>query len=239
MKAALIGYGKMGQAIAHILEERGHHIVLRASDEQYDDELLRQADVALEFTQPDAAVGNLKQCFAVGVPVVTGTTGWQDQYEEVAALCRKAGGGLLYASNFSLGVNLFFALNKHLAQLMEPYPEYRAQLEEIHHTEKKDQPSGTAITLAQDILTQQKRYRHWQLGSNITAEHTLGVTAQRISDVPGTHSVQYHSKQDTLEIKHTAHSRQGFAKGAALAAEFMAGKQGLYTMQDVLKLPNL
>lgn len=241
MQAAILGYGKMGQAIAEILEERGHQIILKATHADYSLEALQKADVAIEFSQPDAAVTNLQNCFSANTPVICGTTGWLHHYEQVAAQCKMQGGGLLYASNFSLGVNLFFALNKKLAQLMQPFEQYQPAITETHHTQKKDAPSGTAISLAQHIIEKLEQYDSWHLAeaNKEQPERTLPITAVREPGVPGTHHIQYQSEIDQISIQHQAYSRKGFALGAALAAEFMQGKQGVYTMQDVLKIKDL
>lgn len=224
----------MGKAIEAIAKERGHS-VLQAIDEnahQYD---ISEADVCIDFSIPTAAVDNLKHCFDSQVPVVCGTTGWLDQMEKVQKYCEERNGGFIYASNFSLGVNLFFELNAKLAKLMSPFEAYDVKMEEIHHTKKLDAPSGTAITLAQGVLKNHSRYKQWKLEEEASSQD-LAVTAKRLPDVPGTHSVTYFSEIDEIEIKHTAHSRKGFALGAVLAAEWLAGKQGIFTMKDVLGL---
>ncbi len=234
MKIALIGYGRMGKEIEPILEERGHTLVGPLTRERFSEELLKKADVAIEFTVPAAAYQNLKGCIEAGVPVVSGTTGWLDRYSDVAQLAEQKQVGFLYASNFSLGVNLFFELNKKLATLMDPYPEYKVEVEEIHHTKKLDAPSGTAITLAGQVIEQLDRKKKWALGAD--AEDTLNITARREPNVPGTHRIRYHSSIDDIEISHTAHKRRGFALGAVIAAEYIAGKSGVFTMKDVLNL---
>lgn len=234
MKVALIGYGKMGQAIEALLKERGHKITAIFGPKGINENELALADVAIEFSHPEAAFANIKTCFKQKVPVVIGTTGWLDKYEEAVQLCQQQKGALLYASNFSLGVNLFFALNKRLAQLMEPY-HYNIALSETHHTQKKDAPSGTAITLAEQIIAENAQVNGYTLMPN-KAENKIPITAIREADVPGTHSITYTSEIDQIEIIHTAKSRQGFALGAVLAAEFLKTKTGVFSMLDVLKI---
>lgn len=235
MKAALIGYGKMGQAIEKILEERGHEVVARFDREGIDARELRQADVAIEFTRPEAAVSNLSKCFEAGVPVVSGTTGWLAQYDEVCELCQARNGGLLYASNFSLGVNILFALNEKLGQIMNAYPDYEVSIQEIHHTQKLDAPSGTAITLAEQVIEALDRKEGWSLDEMPDSKQIM-IKALREDNIPGTHTVKYDSEIDAIELTHTAHSRKGFALGAVLAAEFLCGRQGIFSMKDVLKI---
>ena len=233
MKIALLGYGRMGQAIEKIALERGHEIVLKVdkNTEIYD---VSSADVAIDFSIPSAAVSNLTNCFNAGVPVVSGTTGWLESYDEMCNLCTKKEGSFIYASNFSLGVNLFFELNKKVAQLMEPMLDnYGITTEEIHHTKKLDAPSGTAITLAEGIIENTK-FEGWRLYEG--DPNNLAITAKRVGDVPGTHSITYHSEVDEIEIKHTAYNRQGFALGAVVASEWLANKKGIYGMKDVLGL---
>ena len=233
MKIALLGYGRMGKAIEKIAENRGHQIVARW-DENSQNDTLAEADVAINFSVPSAAVSNIKAAFGHQVPVVCGTTGWLDAYETITQQAQAENCGFLYASNFSVGVNLFFALNQHLAKLMAPYPEYQASLEEIHHVHKLDAPSGTAITLAEGILKNDPRYSEWSLTAQ--QEHQLPIEALREPDVPGTHTVRYQSPIDTLEIRHEAFSREGFALGAVIAAEWLAGKSGIFSMNDVLNI---
>ena len=233
MKIALLGYGRMGKAIEKIAENRGHQIVARW-DENFQNDPLAEADVAINFSVPSAAVSNIQAAFGHQVPVVCGTTGWLDAYETITQQAQAENCGFLYASNFSVGVNLFFALNQHLAKLMAPYPEYQASLEEIHHVHKLDAPSGTAITLAEGILKNDPRYSEWSLTAQ--QEHQLPIEALREPDVPGTHTVSYQSPIDTLEIRHEAHSREGFALGAVIAAEWLAGKSGIFSMNDVLNI---
>lgn len=238
MKIALIGYGKMGKAIESIAIERGHQIVLKidsSNKESLTISALHEADVAIEFTNPHSAVAHLKFCFNAGIPVVCGSTGWLHQRDEVEAFCIEKKGGFLYASNFSIGVNIFFEINKMLARLMNKHPEYEVNMEEVHHTEKKDAPSGTAISLANDIINELDRKENWISGeTNDSAQ--LSITSKRIDPAPGTHMVKYQSAIDSIEIIHTAHNRKGFALGAVLAAEFMQNKKGLYQMKDVLEI---
>ncbi len=232
MKIALLGYGKMGKAIEKIALSRGHEIVLRkTSANNYDG--LEKADVAIDFSIPNAAVRNITACFDTNVAVVCGTTGWLAQYEEMATLCALKNGTFIYGSNFSLGVNLFFEMNKYLAKLMSKFDQYKVRMEEIHHTQKLDSPSGTAITLANDIIGHSS-YSNWTIGD--AKEDEIHIEAKRIENVPGTHTVVYDSEIDAIEIKHTAHNREGFALGAVIAAEWIAGKKGVFTMKDVLEL---
>lgn len=238
MKLALIGYGKMGKAIEEIALEKGHEVVLKISIENVEDftiKNLQQADVAIEFTSPHSAVENVKKCLDAGVPVVCGSTGWLAEWEQVKNYCEQKNGGLLYASNFSIGVNLFFELNSYLAKLMRPHKEYDVMLEEMHHTQKRDAPSGTAITLAEQVLQFIDQKKQWvnHISDN-PAE--LEIISERIDPAPGTHKVKYRSAIDDIEIIHTAHNRKGFAGGAVLAAEFMQGKKGIYGMKEVLGL---
>jgi 4-hydroxy-tetrahydrodipicolinate reductase len=237
MKIALIGYGKMGKEIEQIAVLRGHEIVLKISAENTEDftiNNLQKADVAIEFTAPDAVIANIQLCFNAGVPVVVGTTGWHKHINEVTSDCKKHNAALLHASNFSIGVNLFFALNKRLAELIAPYAQYDVTMEEIHHTQKLDAPSGTAISLANDILAIHPTKKQWSLDKN-DKEHLL-ITAKRIDPVPGTHSIKYNSEIDDIEIIHTAHNRKGFATGAVIAAEWIKEKKGIYSMNDVLNI---
>ncbi len=236
LKIALIGYGKMGKAIEEIALQKGHTVVLKIDADNQEDmnkANLQQCDVAIEFTSPHSAVQNIKNCMDAGIPVISGSTGWLDSWEEVKQYCDEQQGSLLYASNFSIGVNIFFEVNKKLASLMAPHKEYEVKIEEIHHTEKKDAPSGTAITLAEQVLDFYPRKKNWvnELTNNPAA---LSIVSKRIDPAPGTHVVTYHSAIDDIEIIHTAHSRKGFASGAVLAAEFMVGKKGIFTMTDVL-----
>jgi 4-hydroxy-tetrahydrodipicolinate reductase len=232
MKIALLGYGKMGKVIERIALERGHEIVLKkSSTSSY--EGLENADVAIDFSIPDSAVCNIKQCFDTNIPVVCGTTGWLEHYNEMVALCEYKNGSFIYGSNFSLGVNVFFELNAYLAKMMANLKQYNVSMEEIHHTQKLDAPSGTAISLAKGII-ENSDYTGWTLDN--PSEKDILIDAKRIENVPGTHSVFYDSSVDQIEIKHTAHSREGFALGAVIAAEWLANKKGVFTMKDVLSL---
>jgi len=236
MKIALIGYGKMGHAIEEIALQRGHEIVLRITDENIEDfsnENIQRADVAIEFTNPHSAVENILSCLKANVAVVCGTTGWLTQLKLIEEKCKELNGAFLYASNFSVGVNIFFELNKKLAGLLKPHPSYRVAIEEIHHTQKKDAPSGTAITLAEQIIEVSDEKNKW-VNNDTTNKNELSIISKRIDEVPGTHSVKYSSAVDDIEIIHTAHNRKGFAEGAVLAAEFLQGKKGIYSMKEVL-----
>ena len=232
MKIALLGYGKMGKVIERIAIERGHEIVLK-KDENNTYDGLSNADVAIDFSVPTAAVENISNCFHTQVPVVSGTTGWLERYDEIIALCNEKKGGFISSSNFSLGVNLFFELNDYLAKIMAPYNSYSVAMEEIHHTQKLDAPSGTAISLANGVI-ENSNYTKWTIDK--PAANEIQIEALRVEDVPGTHTVTYNSNVDSIEIKHTAHNREGFALGAVIAAEWLAGKQGVFTMKDVLNL---
>ncbi len=238
MKIALIGYGKMGMAIEEIALQKGHEVVLKINIENTEDltaENLQKADVAIEFTGPESAFDNLVKCMEAGVPVVCGSTGWLDKWEGIKNLCMQKNGSLIYASNYSIGVNLFFEVNKYLSKLMAEYNDYDVKLEEIHHTQKKDAPSGTAITLAEQVLENIKRKKNWV---NHITDNTdeLEIISERIDPAPGTHKVKYTSAIDDIEIIHTAHNRMGFAGGALKAAEFLKDKKGIFTMKDVLNL---
>jgi 4-hydroxy-tetrahydrodipicolinate reductase len=238
MRIALIGYGKMGKAIEEIAIAHKHEIVLRISSSnqaQFTQENLRKADVAIEFTNPHSAFNNVKKCLECGVPVICGSTGWSDQMDAIKQIVDEGNGSFLYASNFSVGVNVFFEVNRKLASLMAAHKEYEVIVEEIHHTQKKDAPSGTAITLAEQILSHLKRKKQWinQLSDN---PEDLEIISQRLDPTPGTHRVKYTSAIDDIEIIHTAHNRKGFAYGAVLAAEYIEGKTGVFSMKDVLGL---
>lgn len=232
MKIALLGYGKMGQVIERIAVERGHEIVLK-KDEFNTFDGLENADVAIDFSVPMAAVENISSCFRAHVPVVSGTTGWLDRYDEMIALCKEKNGGFISSSNFSLGVNIFFGLNEYLAKMMTNLDNYKVTMEEIHHIHKLDEPSGTAISLAQGVI-ENSNYTGWTLED--AKEKEIHIEAVREGEVPGTHTVTYNSSIDSIEIKHTAHNREGFALGAVIAAEWLAGKQGIYSMRDVLNI---
>ncbi|WZL89240.1 4-hydroxy-tetrahydrodipicolinate reductase [Salinimicrobium sp. 3283s] len=232
MKIALLGYGKMGKTIERLAVERGHEIVLKV-DNDIDNADLSQADVAIDFSVPDAAFKNITACFEKQVPVVSGTTGWLKQYDEAVEICKEQEAAFIYASNYSLGVNLFFELNRNLAKLMQRFSEYNVAIEEIHHTQKLDAPSGTAITLAEQIIENSDK-TGWQLDN--ARENEIPVTAKRIENVPGTHTISYNSEVDTIKIEHVAHSRDGFALGAIIAAEWLQHKKGVFSMKDVLGL---
>jgi 4-hydroxy-tetrahydrodipicolinate reductase len=231
MKIAIVGYGKMGKIIAEIAEKRGHEIVAKLS-ETPTIENLNGAEVAIEFSNPKVAFNNIKVCLENKIPVICGTTGWLAQKPEIEKIALEHKTAFLYGSNFSLGVNLFFALNEKLANLMKRFNEYNVQLEEIHHTQKLDAPSGTAISLAEGIIKNDSRFDAWKLDE--TKENQLGIFAIREEEVPGTHRVFYKSDVDEIEIKHTAFNRNGFAIGAVIAAEWIQGKQGNFSMKDVL-----
>ncbi len=236
MKIALIGYGKMGKAIEEIALSKGHEIVLRIHIDNLDDftpENLKKADVAIEFTGPHSALENITKCLQAGIPVVCGSTGWLGQWQIAEDLCKENNGSLLYASNFSIGVNLFFELNTYLAKLMSTHDEYDVKMEEIHHTQKKDAPSGTAITLAEQVLQHIPFKKNW-VNHQATAKEELEIISERIDPAPGTHKIKYSSPVDDIEIIHTAHNRIGFAGGAVLAAEFIHDKKGIFTMKQVL-----
>ena len=237
MKIALLGYGKMGKEIEKIALEKGHSIGLKVTSEnaEFSPAELLGIDVAIEFSRPEFAVSNIKKCFDANVPVVVGTTGWYEYLDEIETICVARNQTLLYATNFSIGVNLFFKLNTQLAQLMNNYPEYKVEVEEIHHTQKLDAPSGTAITLAEQVIENLDRKEGWTIDAPSTKKQ-IHIAALGEENVPGTHSITYTSDIDDIEITHTAKSRDGFALGAVLAAEFMSGKTGIYQMKDVLNL---
>jgi 4-hydroxy-tetrahydrodipicolinate reductase len=232
MKIALLGYGKMGKVIERIALERGHEIVLK-KDQDNTFEGLLNADIAIDFSVPDSAVTNISECLNNGIPVISGTTGWLANYPEMVELCKAKNGSFIYGSNFSLGVNIFFELNEYLAKMMTNLKQYNVSMEEIHHTQKLDAPSGTAITLAEGVI-KHTDYSNWTLETPISNE--IHIEAKRIENIPGTHSIFYDSEVDQIEIKHTAHSREGFALGAVVASEWLVGKKGVYTMKDVLGL---
>jgi 4-hydroxy-tetrahydrodipicolinate reductase len=238
MRIVLIGYGKMGKAIEEVALQRGHTVVLTIDQpnlHEFIKEKIADADVAIEFTTPHTAFDNVKKCIDLDIPVVCGTTGWTDRLDVMKKYCASKNGVFVYSSNYSVGVNIFFEVNKKLAALMAPHKEYEVILEETHHTQKKDAPSGTAITLAEQILEQVKRKKQWvnELSDNT---EDLEIISQRIDPAPGTHSVKYSSVIDNIEIIHTAHNRTGFATGAVLAAEFIIDKKGFFTMKEVLHL---
>ena len=233
MKIALLGYGKMGQTIERFALERNHKIVY-TSDKNLEKGDLKQADVAINFSVPEAAVPNIKQAMQLKIPVVSGTTGWLDKFEEITQFCEEKNTAFLYASNFSIGVNLFFKLNDLVARLIEPHKEeYRVSIKEIHHVHKLDAPSGTALSLAKSLLSTDY-FKEWEL--NGTGLEKLNIEAIREGEVPGKHIVTYHSQVDKISIKHEAFNRDGFAQGAIIAAEWLADKKGIFTMQDVLNI---
>lgn len=232
MNIALFGYGKMGKMIEQVAQQRGHTIVAKIDVDSKDIDFSKM-DVAIDFSMPNAAFDNIASCFEHNVPVISGTTGWLDDYEKAVTLCKEKNGGFIYASNFSLGVNVFFELNARLAKMMNGLKQYQVSMEEIHHTQKLDAPSGTAITLAESIIDH-TNYMDWKLKEASVNE--IPITSKRIGTTPGTHTVVYDSNVDTIEIKHTAHNREGFALGAVIAAEWLVGKTGVFNMKDVLEL---
>lgn len=232
MKIALLGYGRMGQAIEKIAQDRGHEIVIRKDVEPLEVDL-SIADAAIDFSHPTAAYDNIKACIDSNVPVVSGTTGWLDRYIDIENYCKEKNGSFIYASNYSIGVNLFFNLNTYLAEMMSKIDGYDVDMEEIHHIHKLDAPSGTAITLANDILTY-SGHKKWTIDS--PEEGDIKINVKREGEVPGTHSIKYASSIDSIEIKHTAFNRTGFALGAVVAAEWLKNKKGIYNMKDVLSL---
>ena len=232
MNIALLGYGKMGKIIEGVALERGHNISFKA-DSKTSALDLNNTDVAIDFSLPSTAVKNIKAAIKSNVPIISGTTGWLNQYDEIVDYCATNNGAFLYASNFSLGVNIFFEVNRVLASLIGNYPDYKVDIEEIHHTQKLDAPSGTAITIAEGIINTTD-YKNWALEASNTND--IKITSKRIQNVPGTHSVNYNSNVDTIKIKHTAHNRKGFALGAVIAAEWIADKKGVFSMKDVLNI---
>jgi 4-hydroxy-tetrahydrodipicolinate reductase len=236
MKIALLGYGKMGKTIERLALQEGHEIVLKINRENtssFNIENLRNADVAIEFSTPQSVVQNILTCFEAGIPVIVGTTAWSDYKSEIEQRCKTSGGTMLSASNFSLGVNIFFELNSKLAQLMSNYLQYKISITEIHHTAKLDAPSGTAITLAESLIENNINYRDWKNETTLE-KNVIPIESHREPDVPGTHIVKYASPEDIIEIKHTAINREGFAKGAILAAHWIIGKKGVFSMRDLL-----
>lgn len=232
MKIALIGYGKMGKAIGQLAFEKGHDIQVYDKSKSLQELRLNTPDVAIEFTRPESAAGNVRFCLESGIPVVSGTTGWNHELSAVEELCRKVNGSFFYASNFSLGVNIFFRLNSFLAQQMKFNPQYEPSIKEIHHTQKKDAPSGTAITLAEGIIKYIPRYDTWS--KETKTEGALPILSERTDPYPGLHTVTYQSTIDEISITHQAHSRQGFAAGALAVAEWLPGKKGVLSMSDFL-----
>lgn len=234
MNIALLGYGRMGQTIEQIAIKRGHNIVLKVDKDDTDYDITK-ADVAIDFSIPNVAFNNISNCLNNNVPVISGTTGWLENYDNAVTLCKEKKGAFIYASNYSLGVNIFFELNKTLAKMMSNLKQYNVSMEEIHHTKKLDAPSGTAISLANDVIEFNTNFKGWELDST-KEEATIPIVAKRIEDVPGTHTVNYKSEVDTITIEHIAHNRQGFALGAVIAAEWIVGKTGVFTMNDVLNI---
>ncbi|MGB3184018.1 MAG: 4-hydroxy-tetrahydrodipicolinate reductase [Cyclobacteriaceae bacterium] len=233
MNILLIGYGKMGKAIEEIAKERGHTITGRLNSAADREAWDGSADAAIEFSQPEAAVDNIRFAIDKKIPVVSGTTGWLDNRSEIEASCREKGSAFFYASNYSIGVNIFFRVNKYLADIMGKQEGYDVDLEEVHHTEKKDAPSGTAITLAEDIIAKTDGKSHW-VNETTNEKEAIGISSLRIDKTPGTHTVTYKSDIDSIEIKHTAHTRKGFALGAVIAAEWLKDKEGVFGMDDML-----
>ena len=232
MKIALLGYGRMGKIIEKLALEKGHTISSKINQDSSKEELLK-ADIAIEFSTPEAAVSNIKFCLENNIPIVSGTTGWLAHYDKMIKLCENRNGSFIYASNFSIGVNLFFSINEYVSNLMEPWKDYQVSIEEVHHNQKLDIPSGTAVTLAEGIIRNSDK-KNWEL--NGTEAENINITAKRINDIKGTHIINYDSNIDTILIKHEAHSRDGFALGAILAAEWLADKKGIFTMKDVLQI---
>jgi len=235
MKIALFGYGKMGKEIEMIAQQRGHDVVLKVESDNYDlltDNDLKKADVAIEFSIPATVIANIKTCVNANLPIVVGTTGWHEKMKEIKKLVKDKKGSLFYASNFSLGVNLFFKVNAHLAELMNKYNDYDVSIEEIHHIHKVDKPSGTAISLANQVIEKLERKNKWSIDKK--SADTLFINDKREGEVPGTHIIKYHSAIDDIEITHKAHNRKGFALGAVIAAEFLLTKKGVFTMNDLL-----
>jgi len=236
MKIAIIGYGKMGKEIEKIALERGHEVPLKITSKNtadFNTENLKQVDVAIEFSNPELALNNINKCLDAKTPIVIGTTGWYDSFEEVKNKVDNTNGSLLYATNCSIGVNIFFKVNEILAQMMNKLPDYKVAIEEIHHTQKLDAPSGTAITLAEGIIDNLSLKNGW-VNEKSDIENELSIVSKREENVPGTHQITYSSPIDEIEIKHTAHSRKGFALGAVVAAEYIHNKKGIFTMNDVL-----
>ncbi|MCO5935757.1 4-hydroxy-tetrahydrodipicolinate reductase [Mucilaginibacter sp. RB4R14] len=249
MKIALLGYGKMGKIIEKIAHDRKHEIVLKIDNNNLDElttENLQKADVAIEFSTPATVLGNIESCFKAGVPIVVGTTGWHHEMEQIKEQCEYQKASFIYATNFSVGVNVFFHVNKILAKLMNNYPYYDVQVEEIHHTQKLDSPSGTAITIAEGIINNLDSKKGWKNvlisdekpDDETIAANDLLIESLRIENVPGTHTVIYDSEIDTIEFKHTAHNRNGFALGAVLAAEWIKDKKGFYSVEDMFDFNN-
>ncbi len=232
MRIALLGYGKMGQTIERLAINRGHSIsqIINGDNNPLD---FSNTDVAIDFSLPSTATKNIKAAIDANVPIISGTTGWLDAYDDIVEYCNNNNGAFLYASNFSLGVNIFFEVNRKLADLIANYPDYNLNIEEIHHTQKLDAPSGTAISLAEDII-KNSNYKNWTMDD--ASDNDIKIEAKRIEKVPGTHTINYTSEVDTIEIKHTAHSREGFALGAIIAAEWICDKKGVFSMKNVLNI---
>lgn len=249
MKIVLLGYGKMGQLIEKFVQKRGHEVVLIVDANNREDitiEDLQQADVAIDFSAPDAALENISLCFEADLPIVVGTTGWYEHLQEVKEICLEADQSLLYGSNFSIGVNVFFHINRLLAKAMDPYKQYDVQVEEIHHIHKLDAPSGTAITIAEGIIENSTSKHSWvnevegsSAADLVNKPDELLIESLRIEEVPGTHTVLYSSEVDQIEFKHTAHNRHGFALGAVVAAEWLHGKKGFYQVTEIFDFNNL
>ncbi|MBX9852620.1 MAG: 4-hydroxy-tetrahydrodipicolinate reductase [Cytophagaceae bacterium] len=238
MKILILGYGKMGKTIEQIAINRSHTVPFKIdvnNRQELDNIDNTKVDAAIEFSSPESAYENVKFCIEKNIPVVCGTTGWLEKKKEIEKLCMEKGGAFFYASNYSVGVNLFFHFNKILAKIMKGYPSYEVSMEEIHHTEKKDAPSGTAITLAEGVLESYTDKKKW-VNQETKNKAELSIISKRIEKVPGTHTIFYNSPVDTIEIRHTAHSRQGFAEGAVIAAEWLKGKRGVFGMDDMLKV---
>jgi 4-hydroxy-tetrahydrodipicolinate reductase len=241
MKIALLGYGRMGQEIEKLALRRHHEIILiidSSEDWKIKGENLHEAEVAIEFSMPQFAIDNIYHCFDAGVPVVSGTTGWQDDLDEVTKRCMESGQSLFFAPNFSIGVNLFFDLNRYLAHIMSKNEEYEISIEETHHINKLDSPSGTAIVLANDIIKNLERKEKW-VKEEIPKPDEVSISSFRTENVPGTHIIRYESENDSIQIIHTAKNRKGFALGAIMAAEFLSGKKGLFGMKDLLSMENI
>lgn len=241
MNIALIGYGKMGKAIEKIALDKGHHIIAKVEKDnwqEFDNLVPKNIDVVIEFSQPEAAYDNIAKCLQLGIPILSGTTGWLDRQQVIEQLCVKQNGTFFYASNFSVGVNIFFKINEMVAQIMDKFPDYRVQMEEVHHIHKKDSPSGTAITLVEGIAANNNTINGW-VETNDTStveEGQLPIKSIREGEVPGTHTIQYSADVDTISIEHKAHSREGFAMGAVLVAEWIIDKKGVLSMKDFMQL---
>ena len=238
MKIAIIGYGKMGKAIEEIAISRGHEIVAKLTSKSQLEEIPEDTDAAIEFTNPEAATKNIRYCIQHKIPVVIGSTGWYDEFDSIVQETKNHNSGILYATNFSIGVNIFFKINQKLAEIMQEQTDYALGITEVHHTQKLDAPSGTAITTAEGIINNSSRFGNWELVKETKNSNTstIPILAERLPNVPGTHIVDYTSDIDTIELKHTAHNRKGFALGSVIAAEFLKDKAGVYTMNDVLNL---